>query len=545
MPARRVLLVLLVPVLAWAGDAAAPGRLEEELPTLECLGVRWLISGDANANATVQIHYRGAGAEPWRRALDLFRVDPAGMRKRPPSGHVLHAGSIFGLQEDTAYEVKLTLVDPDGGGVERMLKTRTWAEPKLPEGARVDVHAGGLRAAWAKAQPGDTLVLHAGVYQGVFRPKSGKPGNPIALVAKGKVVFDGGGAKNCIDGSGLTDIMLEGLTFRNAVWALAFNGSARITVRRCTITDCEYGFVAQNRAERISRIFIADNVMRGPSSWPRTKGIENARGVQVAGQGNVICHNRISHYADGIDTFSAYPCRAIDIYANEISECTDDGIELDYSEHNTRCFDNRLTNVFQGISVQPVHGGPAYVFRNALYNVTGETFKIHNAPSGALFFHNTSVKAGMPLGLWTNAPVTNCMTRNNLFIGTKGKYGFECLPRMRQCDFDHDGFGGEWPQFLKWNGVRYCTMDDVRKRAPAYRHVLRVDPTRLFASGLMPPADAKRQFPISANDLRLKPSAGAVDAGVPLHNINDAFTGQAPDLGAYELSTPLPPYGPR
>ena len=132
--------------------------------------------------------------------------------------------------------------------------------------------------------------------------------------------------------------------------------------------------------------------------------------MQIAGTGNVVCHNRISGFGDAIDTFSAYPCAAIDFYGNEISECTDDGIEMDYSEHNTRCFENRLTNVFQGISVQPVHGGPVYVFRNAIYNVGLETFKMHNHPSGAIFYHNTSVKAGMPLILATNDAVSNCVS---------------------------------------------------------------------------------------------------------------------------------------
>jgi hypothetical protein len=40
--------------------------------------------------------------------------------------------------------------------------------------------------------------------------------------------------------------------------------------------------------------------------------------------------------------------RGIDIHHNEISAMTDDGIELDYSERNVRCFSNRLTDVYQG-----------------------------------------------------------------------------------------------------------------------------------------------------------------------------------------------------
>ena len=37
----------------------------------------------------------------------------------------------------------------------------------------------------------------------------------------------------------------------------------------------------------------------------------------------------------------------------------------------------------------------------------------------------------------------------------------------------------------------------------------------------------------------------AIDAGAALPNINDSFSGKAPDLGAYESGRPLPHYGPR
>ena len=535
---------------ARGGDAAVAGKLVEELGTLKCLGVRWLIGGDDNHNARVQVTYRKVGETPWRRALDLFRVDGEGPRKpnRPPAGQTLHAGSVFDLTPDSEYELKLSLKDPDGGDAERTLRMRTWAEPKLPTGGRkVHVKPGGLKAALAAARPGDTLLLHKGVHRGMVRPPSGTPGKPIALVGAGdgEAILDGLGAGNVISAGGVHDVMLERLSFRNATWAVAFNGGARITMRRCKVTDCEYAFVAQQQSHKQKRFFVADNIFRGPSTWPRSKGIENGRAVQVSGTGHVVCYNRISGYADGIDTFSSYPCSAIDFYGNDISECTDDGIEMDYSEHNTRCFDNRLTNCFQGISVQPIYGGPIYVFRNAMYNLGLETFKMHNAPSGGLFFHNTSVKAGVPLVLWTGQAVTNCVYRNNLFLGTDGRYGYETTAPMRNCDFDYDGFGGKWGMFLKWNGVRYATMAEVRKTAPAYRHVVRVEAAGLFLSGLKPPADVKKKFDVKTNDLRLKAGSKAIDAGAVLPNINDGYQGKAPDLGAYELGGKLPHYGPR
>jgi len=46
-------------------------------------------------------------------------------------------------------------------------------------------------------------------------------------------------------------------------------------------------------------------------------------------------------------------------------------------------------------------------------------------------------------------------------------------------------------------------------------------------------------------DFRLKAGSAAVDRGVLLPNVNDKFSGQAPDLGALELGQALPHYGPR
>ena len=46
-------------------------------------------------------------------------------------------------------------------------------------------------------------------------------------------------------------------------------------------------------------------------------------------------------------------------------------------------------------------------------------------------------------------------------------------------------------------------------------------------------------------DLRLRPGTAAVDAGQSIYNVNYGFVGKAPDLGAYELGSPMTHYGPR
>ena len=327
---------------------------------------------------------------------------------------------------------------------------------------------------------------------------------------------------------------------------MVFHDAARIVVRRCHVRGVDYGLTTtRNPQGSAVDHFISDNWIEGPSTWPRSKGIENARGIQISGQGHVVCFNRILGFADAIDTFPSRRCSAIDIHNNDLSELTDDGIEMDYSERNTRCFYNRLTNVFQGISMQPVHGGPVYVFRNVMYNVGAEPFKLHNSPSGCLIFHNTSVKNGTPTQLWTSEPVRHSLSRNNLYVGTQARYGMDFTAPMKDCDFDYDGFaGGPYEILLRWNGVRYGTLEDVKQRAPVLKHAALLDVRTLFASGAMPPAEVATPH-VRSIDLRLSSRSKAVDAGQSLPGWNDGFRGSRPDLGAYELGDPLPHYGPR
>jgi hypothetical protein len=562
--------------LGLAGDASKPvGDPQLERPTLRSLGVYWIVQGDDDQDASVRLQYRKAGSARWRSEAPLLRVERRahfmgrnGSHLQVPEDGWLFAGSLLLLEPGTAYELSLRLKDPDGTDVTRTLRAQTRSEPRIaPQARRRYVVPGegggtgtyadpfrGLQAADRAAEPGDLFLLGSGVYEGTWSvTRSGRPGRPIVWRGRedGTTVLDGQGRQaqrpgQVIAASGTHDVWFEGLTIRNAIHGAVLHGAARIVVRRCHIHHVDYGLTATRDTHAAADDhFIADNLIEGPSTWPRTKGIEDARGIQVTGQGHVVCHNRIRGFADAIDTFPSRRCSAIDFHNNDLSELTDDGIEMDYSERNTRCFHNRLTNVFQGISMQPVYGGPVYVFRNAMYNVAVEPFKLHNSPAGCLIFHNTSVKVGTPALLWTREPVRHCLSRNNLFVGTEATYGMDFTAPMKDCDFDYDGFaGGPFRIFLRWNGVRYDTLDEVKKRAPVLKHALLLDPATLFASGAPPPAATARSY-ASSIDLRLAPRSGAVDAGQALPGLNDGFHGSRPDLGAYELGDELPHYGPR
>jgi hypothetical protein len=554
---------------ALAANAATPvGEPQLERPTLRSLGAYWIVKGDANQNATVRLDYRKSGNDEWRAGQPLFRVEKGahatkehGSKLNVPDDAYLFAGSALMLDANTQYELKLTLHDPDGGEATKTLAARTIAEPAAPSNARVryvtpgdDGGTGtkadpfkGMPEADKNAQPGDVFILLPGTYQNTRLLKSGAPGKPIIWRGGDDVVIDGRGGARALIAIDVHDVWFENLEIRNAKYALVTHGSERIVLRRSHIHDVEHGLVAtQNDKDTVNDYFIADNVFEGRSTWPRSEGIEDRRAVQVTGAGHVVAYNKFTAFGDAVDTMPSPRCEAIDFHNNDIDLMTDDGIEADYGQRNIRVFENRLINVFQGISVQPVYGGPVYVFRNVMYNVCVEPFKMHNGPSGAIFFHNTSVKNKGPLLLWTSKGISNCVYRNNLFVGTTDRYAFENQAPAENCDYDYDGFvGGPFATFLKWNNERYTTIADVRAKAPIYKHAVHIESSNgLFASGAKPPADEEKRV-AAPPDLRLANGTAAVDAGQPLPGVNDNFSGKAPDLGAYEVGAPLPHYGPR
>lgn len=566
-----LLVILMCSTVALAANPAAPiGEPVLERPTLRSLGAYWIISGDDNKNGSVRVDYRKAGEAQWTQGPSLFRVEKGAHKPKEnasllsvPDDAWLFAGSIVLLDPDTKYEMKLTLADPDGGDATKTLSAKTVAEPSISGGNIRHVIPGtgggagteadpfrGIADANRKAKPGDVFLIHAGEYNPPLHlDRSGEPGKPIVWrgAGDGETIIDGKGGKRSLDTVAVHDVWFENLTIRNASAGLVTHESERIVVRRCRFHDVDFGFIAtKNDKDAVNDYFITDNVFEGRSTWPRSEGIEDRRAIQVTGAGHVVAYNRFRAFGDAIDTMPSVRVEAIDFHNNDIDLMTDDGIELDYAQRNVRCFDNRLTNVFQGISVQPLYGGPAYVFRNVMYNVCIEPFKMHNGPSGAIMIHNTSVKKGSPLLMWTNKPISNCVYRNNLFVGSADKYAFEYQGPAKDCDYDYDGFaGGPFGQFMKWNGERYATLAKVRDKAPIEKHAVHIeDSATVFASGVKPPEDEKQQVK-AAPDLRLAPDTAAIDAGQPLAGFNDGFSGKAPDLGAYELGAVPPHYGPR
>lgn len=546
---------------AQAADVAAAGDLVVEPPTLIALGFEWYVDGDDNRNASAQIEYRRSGEREWRRGLPLLRVQ----RERVVYGETLDytapnmfAGSLFDLDENGEYEVRLTLEDPDGvsGQVERIVRARTRAEPQPYAGGRVfhvypPGHEGpteepafmGLLAAfyktalggdWSRAspprvEPGDTILVHAGVYkdfdrlnysheiQSGFRTccgtpwdgtyylnRSGTAERPIAIKAAGDgaVIFDGDGNTVLFNVMAADHLYFEGITFRNTLLAIeagqkGIEGAEGLTVKRSSFEDV--GVAIHSDWSGSKNFYIADNVMVGrndPSAltgwldvwpWSELAGFAERRrlksyyAISIYGSGHVVAYNRVTGFHDGLDhaTYGmpdGYPNVprdrmpvANDFYNNDVSNVHDNCFEADGGMHNIRVFRNRCFNTATGaMSPQPIFGGPVYFIRNVVYNGAYGPLKIQADPSGILVYQNTYVGEVAQI-----TPASNMHFRNNLILGQGARPAVLAVDtHTSYSSSDYNGFRAnpDAEYSFQWNtpphGVRdFVTPREVRRFA--------------------------------------------------------------------------------
>ena len=633
----------LLPALIAAGplfaqDATQAGRFHVEHPTLLNLGFEWAITGDANRNATVAVQFRAVGESAWREGLPLLRMGGESVYRRRenleytvPDGF---AGSILNLQPGTEYECRFTLTDPDGasGQTTHTVKVKTRTEPQpykggrtlhvYPpgyEGQRIEPSFTGVLQAyygaglgdWSvvwerRAQPGDTLLLHAGLYKperlnyvdpmmapfdgSMSLALKGTPDKPITIKAAGdgEVLFDGAGNHRLFDVMASRYHIFDGLTIRNTDIAIFAGqkevlGAVGLTVKNCRFENVGFGVWTENADS--SDFYIADNLLLGRDDRMRLIGwtypgimsagiygsheMRSYYAVKVYGPGHVIAHNSIAYFHDAI-SISTYgtpekdPERrasSIDIYNNDMHMLGDDFVETDGGVHNIRVFNNRGVNAAHGgYSSQPVFGGPVYFFRNLLYHVpSGVAFKFSAKPAGLLVYHNTIIGEHV-----IRDPSSNVHYRNNLYLGrdTPGRGIAAWANATGAYSSDYNGFRpnkGVDAQYLwlapklgqrvyepgKEDWQSFKTLAELRAATGQETHGIEVD-FDIFEE-MVPPDPAKRHAVYHAMDLnfRLKPSGKAVDAGVVIPTVNEDHAGRAPDLGALEVGKPEPHYGPR
>lgn len=549
------------PMTQAVASPVVPGDLSA-VSTTQSIGLEWLVSGDTNHNATANVEYREMGQATWQPAMGLIRVDSG-------SGNSL-AGSIMFLQSGTSYEVRVTLADPDGGGDTRTVPVATLAVPTLPAATRtLHVVPGsgggdgssqnpyqGLETAWSNAQPGDELLLHVGNYGGVTDSNgvSGIAGAPIVIRNAG----DGEVQLSYLQVFQRSHLWIEGLTFRyDGTSDTGFYSSllnpGYDTGFQAMLADVDNIVLKNNHFEgykhsiragpRTSRWFIADNTIigdkqLGASGTPSFDG----EGIELGhGDNHEVAYNSITLVGDGV----SFPNENCDIYGNDIFDVTDDGIELDGGEANTRAWQNRIHNAsHNGIAFQPQSGAPWYIVRNQIVNSQESIFKFRNGDR-FVAINNTFVNWGDVLDHWSHQLLRG-VTRNNLWIsannGSIWRRGSEGT--SWRTDHDYDGFDwGSNSQPFEINGTVYSSLAQLRSGAGLQDNGIEIDAATCLESFDVPGPPPLTTIP--PQFMTLEQTCNAVDAGIAIPNISSNFSGNAPDLGAYERGQPLPHYGPR
>ncbi len=620
-------LFLLLAMSAQAQNSTQAGRFTVEHPTLHNLGFEWVITGDANRNASVAVEFRRTGESAWRNALPLVRVggerifrEREGLNYTVPDGF---AGSIFNLEPGTEYEARFKLTDADGasGQTAHTVRVTTRTEPKpyasgrtlhvyppYYEGPRqqpafpslLEAYYGAGLGDWSvvwerRAQPGDTILMHAGLYRNerlnyvdpmvtpfdgtMWLTLKGTAEKPITIKAAGdgEVVIDGAGNHRLFDVMASKHHIFEGLTFRNTDIAIFAGmkevlGAVALTVKNCRFESVGAGIWTEYAGS--SDFYIADNIFLGrPESrnllvgWSRqfrdwspgvgpygSHEMRSYYAIKVYGPGHVIAHNAVAYFHDGIG-ISTYgtpeqdPGRrasSIDIYGNDVHMSGDDFVETDGGVHNIRVYNNRGVNAaHSGYSSQPVFGGPVYFIRNISYNAQN-AFKINANPAGLFMWHNTLI------GEQVGGPASNMHYRNNLFIGRNANQGVMRWSNVTGAySSDYNGYrpnprvAGQYRWEAPSGNKDFSTLAELRAATGQERHGVELE-LDIFEKMTLPDP-ARRHEVYHAMDLnfRLKPGGKAVDAGDRIPTVNDGFAGDAPDLGALEVGRPELHYGPR
>ncbi len=652
-----VLAALYCAIPGCAANRTTSGEFVTEPPTLISLGFEWHIDGDDNRNAAVAVAYRKKGETAWKQGLPLLRLDGERLNENAIQYTVpnMFAGSIFDLEPGVEYECRFVLTDPDGvqGKHETIVTVRTRPEPEPAAGGKVyhvypagykgqkqqPAYTGLLAAYYTGAshsdnyntfpprvQPGDTILVHAGLYKDdryrygaglgtgpsdgtYYLTQSGTPDKPIAIKAAGdgEAVFDGDGNFNLFNVMAANYNYFEGLTIRNTDLAFLAGlkhiaGAQGITVKKCHIENVGRGLYTDWSGSR--DFYLADNTFIGRFNPNRLMGwtgvtwqkyfesgppkMVSEYAVKVYGQGHVVAYNSIANFHDGVDVATygnpdgtPSPIRdrmpvSIDFYNNDITNVEDNCIEADGGAQNIRVLRNRCFNqAHRALSVQPVFGGPVYFIRNIVYHAPeGGAVKFMATSAGIVVYHNTLIAPVKPM----LGAVSNIHYRNNLVLGrseTAETFSVETYTNYSSSDYNgfcpneaaEFSFGWTSPPFEVRADFRgqtglpprerlqteagsrvtrhFKTLKEYSEATGQDRHSVLVD-YDVFEKVTPPdPQDPRKLYHTADFDFRLRPGSAAVDAGVRLPNINDDFTGQAPDLGAYELGRPEPHYGPR
>ncbi len=522
-------------------DATTPHTVSLVLPTT---------LGDQNRSGVVQLYYRRPGGD-WQETHPMYQHNNAPRLAQP------FAGMVFGLQENTLYEIKLTVFDENGvqGRSEQKLWTRTSRIPPRQVGSeRIitnsnELHA-ALRSASGDAENRQVLLLQPGEYRGAFLLQNYQGNSDKPLVIRGTnrddVVISGD-----LKLHGVSNVHVEDLTIRSTGIGLQVRGhnehaTQGVVLRGNRIISGKIGIDARGEHRDL---IVRNNVLRGPNEFGDTSNKTwNHRGIMASGEGIDIGYNTIAGFGDSValSNKSTLPNRGVDIHHNKILWGGDDGIELDFSHRNTQAHHNLIANTASSISCQMVIDGPAYIYRNVSYNTLKGPYKIKpesDTNDGLFFYNNSSFRHGSAWLNYSGNPDSLTIINNYFHGGGKPEYQLRFpapeIPRLRMSHNAWVANGNmeigniRKADFIAWRKSPYGRRDLMLGAEPSFTS-LKPDFSDTDFNSYRDPEVA---------NFELAAFSQMVDNGREVPGITEGFIGNGPDIGAWERGATPPNYG--
>jgi hypothetical protein len=382
-------------------------------------------------------------------------------------------------------------------------------------------------------------------------------------------------------------VIIRGVEIRNAAVNGIFidRGHHDIVIELCHITfwgriggpgsygNLEGGYDSGIFAdEETYNLTIQRNLIddpRGASNDWETGHPDGPQGISVfqSNGGNVIRYNDIvsseDHgYNDGIGGGENYSLvgnmnKDSDIYGNIIRNVWDDAIESEGANMNVRIWGNYIHYFFNGIATAATSRGSLYIFRN----VSGESRRGHLDNTGGAFiktgeselygggrryvFHNTIVQPSGVLDVFTSHPNPDCITRNNI-LDVRGRLATDRI-KEPAGDYDYDYFSGstKGKSAEEQHSVRFSsTPSGTRLFIPSYSLEFYLQSTvNSIKWGAYQYEFGDRKVTLTDPVVWIRNPL--IDGGVVIPGFNDGYTGNAPDLGAFETACPPLQFGRR
>jgi len=549
-PALFLGLVLGFVLLAPRFQAAPTDANPRGVATFECIGLYWR-TDEAGA---CRVRFRRADTDRWHDALPLV-YDPRDREYR---------GSLVGLASDSAYDIELK-----SSGASTRLAVRTRSD-QFPVGKTTFVPTGESSAPVVITTSGTPDAYHL-----VTAPPGARSTIDLRNTAPAGVVVNA------------SYVIVRGLEIRNASHHGISIGTGRhdIVVEQCHVIHwgrgggpSSYGTNGGNTDSAVAaatgtyNLTLQRNLLEHPRGAANDWETGHPSGPQAisifhSDGGNVIRYNDIwsteDHgFNDGIGGGANFSDRGnmnrdADIYGNIVRHTWDDAIECEGANMNVRIWGNYLDAYHVAIATAATFKGPLYIFRN----VAGASRRSHRNVVGHVFlktgdrdhgggrryvFHNTLLQPNGPLNIF-GAATPNCVTRNNVFDAPNrlvpptapNASGVAALP----SDFDYDLFtGSDKGDAIERHGVITSRIHHLFLPSLRLEFYPASSVTQIRGGKIPVKFGAEERI---VTDPVLQVPSPLIDRGQPLPNFNDGYTGQAPDLGAFEVGRPPLEFGRR